>query len=125
MENETILEKLSNFVLAKKYRLTEKNTKRVLHKWKPFFSYGIVLNLEKNKYNHNRFAIVIWSKSVISSVHRNYFRRRFYDLMKDKLDYKAWIDMVFVVKQKTKLNLNDKNSINSFVKDLNFLLNKI
>lgn len=112
-------------MLAKQYRLTERNTKKVLHKWKPFFSYGIVLNLEKNNYNHNRFAIVLSSKSIKSNVERNFFRRRFYDFMKDKIDYKPWNDMVFVIKQQNKLDMKDENSLKNFLKELSFLMNKI
>lgn len=112
-------------MLAKQYRLTERNTKKVLHKWKPFFSYGLVLNLEKNNYNHNRFAIIIWWKSVKNNIHRNFFRRKFYDIIKDKIYYKAWFDMVFLVKQKNKLDMLEEMSVKDFTRDLNFLMNKI
>jgi len=115
-------------MISKKYRLSEKEVKKVLTRWKPFFSYWIVLNYLKNSLNKNRFAIVIWWKSVKTSVARNMFRRRFYDLVRIKaldLEKSSWIDYVFVVKKQTILDKKDINSIKSFEKDINFLLNKI
>ncbi len=112
-------------MIPKKNRLSEREVKKVLTRWKPFFSYGIVLNYIKNKCERNRYAIVIWWKSVKTNVSRNYFRRMFYDLVKESLELNRWLDFVFVVKKQTKLDKNDENSINSFKKDINFLLNKI
>ncbi len=116
-------------MISKKNRLKEKETKKVLQKWKPFFSYWIVLNHLKSKQKFNRFAIVIGWKSVTNNVTRNFFRRRFYDLIKNKwvIDNKSdkKHDFVFVVKKKTKLDKNDKNTIISFEKDLGFLIGKI
>lgn len=112
-------------MISKKNRLSEKEVKKVLTRWKPFFSYGMVLNYLKNTLDINRYAIVIWWKSVKTNVARNYFRRMFYDLVKENLEEKKWLDYVFVVKKQTKLDKNDENSINSFKKDINFLLNKI
>lgn len=112
-------------MISKKNRLSEKEVKKVLTRWKPFFSYGMVLNYLKNTLEINRYAIVIWWKSVKTNVARNYFRRKFYDLAKENLGENKWLDFVFVVKKQTKLDKNDENSINSFKKDINFLLNKI
>lgn len=112
-------------MLAKKYRLTEKETKKVLQKWKPFFSHEIVLNIMKTNYNHNRFAIVLWAKSVKNNVERNFFRRRFYDTVFDKVNYNWWNDLVFVVKKTMKLDRNNIEQVNSFIKELNFLIDKI
>jgi len=116
-------------MIKKEYRLKEKEVKKVLKYSKPFFSYGIVLNVNKNKLNHNRFAIVLGSKSVKSWVERNYFRRRFYDfiyknnLINKNLYLDKWFyDLVFVVKKQTKLDKKEQKSINSFEKDLNFLI---
>jgi ribonuclease P protein component len=111
-------------MIAKKFRLTEKETKKVLQKWKPFFSYEIVLNKLQNHYNYNRFAIVISWKSVSSSVERNFFRRRFYDFCYDKVFFNAWNDLVFVIKQKTKLNRKDEKCLENFKRDLGFLIKK-
>lgn len=127
-------------MISKKNRLTEKEVKKVLTRWKPFFSYWIVLNYLKNTSELNRFAIVIWSKSVKTNIARNYFRRLYYDIVSQNIlpfpkgvpegggirnNSLQWIDFVFVVKKQTKLDKTDENSINSFKKDINFLVNKI
>lgn len=119
-------------MIKKIYRLKEKEVKKVLTYGKPFFSYWIVLNYNPNKLNYNRFAIVIWSKSVENSVIRNFFRRKFYNLIFDKKSIhlnnsktEIWRDFVFVVKKQTKLDKKDKDSISMFEKDINFLLNKV
>jgi hypothetical protein len=46
-------------MIKKIYRLKDREVKKVLGKTKPFFSYGIVLNMKLNKKDFNRFAIVI------------------------------------------------------------------
>ena len=115
-------------MISKKYRLREMEVKKVLKKWKPFFSYGIVLNYQKNKVLCNRFAIVIWSKSVVNSVERNFFRRRFYDEISKKLENKnkdSGYDFVFVVKKQTKLDKNNNEILKKYLGDINFLINKI
>ncbi len=112
-------------MISKKNRLTERMVKKVLTRWKPFFSYWVVLNYIKNKKDINRFAVVIWSKSVKTNVDRNFFRRRFYNTVNNKLDNKEGIDYVFVVKKQTKLDKKEQKSIKSFDQDINFLLNKI
>ena len=112
-------------MISKRNRLSEREVKKVLTRWKPFFSYWIVLNYMKNNLSYNRFAIVIWWKSVNTNVSRNFFRRTYYDLVSNNLESANWTDFVFVVKKQTKLDKKDENSINSFKKDINFLLNKI
>lgn len=112
-------------MIKKKFRLNERDVKRVLQKWKPFFSYNIVLNRQKNKFEYNRFAIVISAKSVKTNVERNFFRRRFYDFISSKNISQNWIDFVFVVKTKFKLDKKNQANLDSFYKDLNFLMNKI
>ena len=113
-------------MIKKIYRLREREVKKVLQKWKPFFSYNIVLNSTQNKKSYNRFAIVIGSKSVRTNVERNFFRRKFYDLVSDYAkDEVKWRDFVFVVKKKTKLDKRIDTSISSFEKDIRFLIQKI
>jgi len=67
-------------VIAKKYRLKEREVKKVLQKGKPFFSYSLVFNVLSHTLPESRFAIVISSKSVPSAVVRNMYRRKFYEL---------------------------------------------
>lgn len=110
-------------MISKKHRLKELEVKKVLQLWKPFFSFWIVLNYKNNKLWVNRFAIVIWWKSVKWSVERNFFRRMFYDLCNIDLEWS--IDFVFVLKKQTKLDKNNMESINSFKKDIKFLFKKV
>jgi len=90
-------------MLKKKFRLREREVKRVLQKWEPFFSYDVVLNTKRN----------------------NFFRRRFYDFISKSEIQKKWNDFVFVVKTKVKLDKKNILSLKSFYKNLNFLINKI
>lgn len=122
-------------MIKKIYRLKEREVKKVLLKWKPFFSYWVVLNILENKLAYNRFAIVIWAKSVNNNITRNYFRRRFYDIIANsgllldgttsKLNWNAYYDFVFVLKKQTKLDKIDEKSINSFTNDINFIIKKV
>ena len=112
-------------MISKNNRLSEREVKKVLTRWKPFFSYWIVLNYLKNNLEKNRYAIVIWWKSVKTNVARVFFRRTYYDLVSDNLKTNKWLDYVFVVKKQTKLDKTNKDSILTFNKDIKFLLNKI
>lgn len=89
-------------MLAKKYRLKEREVKKVLHKGKPFFSYSIVFNVFPNKLWYSRFGVVIWGKSVPTNVVRNTYRRLFYDISSKHI-WKTYWDVVCVVKKQTKL----------------------
>jgi len=114
-------------MIKKIYRLKERDVKKVLKRWKPFFSYWIVLNQIKNKLDFNRFSIVIWSKSVNTNVTRNFFRRRFYDIAINNISInneENGHDYTFVVKKQTKLNMKNEESLYNYIKDINFLLNK-
>jgi len=115
------------FVISKKYRLHEREVKKVLQRWKPFFSYSVVLNYAKNKVWYSRFAIVIWAKSVTDNITRNFFRRRFYDTVweKPEIDQNNNYDYVFVVKKRTKLDKKNEASVQDFLKDIKFLTKKI
>lgn len=117
-------------MIKKIYRLRENEVKKVLKFSKPFFSYWCVLNHIKSNLDHNRFAIVLSWKSVKSSVERNFFRRKFYNLVKDfiknDLTLKSWYyDLVFVVKKQTILDKKDSKIIKSFEDDIKFLLKKV
>jgi hypothetical protein len=115
-------------MIKKKFRLKEREVKKVLGKWKPFFSEWIVLNSTLNKVGFNRFSIVIWWKSVNTNVTRVFFRRRFFDKIMENnylLDNIIWKDFVFVVKKKNKLDRKDLVAIKTFKKDLNFLIKKV
>lgn len=112
-------------MISKKNRLSERNVKKVLRKGKPFFSYWIVLNFTKNTKWINRFAIVIWSKSVITNVWRNLFRRLFYNIVSNYINSAKTYDFVFVIKKSNKLDHNNADIITTFKKDILFLINKV
>jgi len=118
-------------MIAKKFRLKEREVKKVLWKSKPFFSSWIVLNKKINKKLFNRFSIVIWAKSVNTNVSRVFFRRKFFDKISDsKLFWDKYIDtkfydFVFIVKKQTKLDRKKFETAKSFENDLNFLIKKV
>lgn len=109
-------------MLAKKYRLSEREVKKVLQKGKPFFSYTIVFNVIPNKLDYNRYAIVIGSKSVPNNVIRNMYRRAFYDISK-KFQNNYSGDIVCVVKSKTKL-LKSEESMKKFSGEIHYIYQK-
>lgn len=115
-------------MISKLYRLKENEVKKVLRKRsKPFFSYSLVLNSLKNKQSHNRFSIVIWSKSVNSAVSRNYFRRIFYENSRKYIELQkdnSFFDFTVLIKKETKLDKIDQKAIQDFTKDLNFVFSK-
>lgn len=114
-------------MIKKIYRLSENEVKKVLKFSKPFFSYNLVANTIPNNLSYHRFAIIIWGKSVKNSVERNFFRRRFYDMVESfiALSSVKSYDIVFVLKKQTKLDKKDFHSISWFEKDIQFLLKKI
>lgn len=114
-------------MIKKIYRLNENEVKKVLKYSKPFFSYWLVANIIKNNLPYNRFAIIIWSKAVNHNVSRNFFRRKFFQMVSKSILWndENGKDIVFVVKKQTKLDKNNFDSINVFEKDISFLLAKI
>ena len=109
-------------MLAKIYRLKEREVKKVLHKGKPFFSYSIVFNVIPNRLGYSRFAIVIGWKSVPNAVIRNSYRRLYYDIA-SKYVYKNIWDVVCVVKKQTKLDKTPQ-SFNKVTSEINYLFEK-
>ena len=112
-------------MIKKIYRLKEREVKKVLQKWKPFFSYNIVSNAISNTLWFNRFSIIIWWKSVKNNVTRVFFRRLFYNLVDDKcVSQEWWKDITFAVKKSFKLDKINPEIIDTFKKDINFLIYK-
>ena len=109
-------------MLAKKYRLQEREVKKVLHKGKPFFSYSIVFNVIPNKLGYSRFAIVIGWKSVPTNVVRNTYRRAYYNICQKYIG-KSYGDVVCVVKKKTKLGREDVE-VQKIESEINYLFEK-
>jgi hypothetical protein len=46
-------------MIAKKYRLSENQVKKVLKKKKPFFAYGVVANVIANDVGYARIATIL------------------------------------------------------------------
>lgn len=109
-------------MLAKKYRLSEREVKKVLHKGKPFFSYNIVFNVFPSRLPHARFAIVISGKSVANNVIRNMYRRLFYDVSAKYIHQNFW-DVVCVVKTKSKLGRSPED-VKAISKEITYLFEK-
>lgn len=109
-------------MLAKKFRLHEREVKKVLHKGKPFFSYSVVFNVIPNRLGHSRFAIVIGWKSVPNAVIRNSYRRLYYDIASQYMHQNIW-DVVCVVKKQTKLDKTSQ-SFNKITSEINYLFEK-
>ncbi len=85
-------------MIAKAYRLTEREVRKVLHRKKPFFSYMFIANILDNKLEHGRCGILLSSKVSKGSVNRNFWRRRFYDTFLPTL-HSCRKDIVFVPKK--------------------------
>ncbi len=109
-------------MIAKKYRLKEREVKKVLQKGKPFFSYSIVFNVIPNKLPHGRYAIVISGKSVPTNIVRNQYRRMFYEICRNYI-YRQGFDIVCVVKVKTKLT-KDPESIKKICWEIFYIFDK-
>jgi ribonuclease P protein component len=73
-------------MIAKKYRLTENEVRKVISRRKPFFSYLFIANTFNNKHGYARVGIILSSKVARGSVNRNFWRRKFYDISLPYLD---------------------------------------
>lgn len=109
-------------MISKRYRLKEREVKKVLHKGKPFFSYSVVFNVIPNRLWYSRFAIVIGWKSVPTNVIRNTYRRLYYDICAKYMTTNFW-DVVCVVKKKTKLGKEDAE-LQKIQWEINYLFEK-
>lgn len=85
-------------MISKKYRLNEREFRKVLSKRKPFFSYNLVANVSQNALGYCRCGIILSSKQAPGSVNRNHFRRLVYDLSHSYLGAQSY-DVVFVTKK--------------------------
>lgn len=51
-------------MIAKKYRLTEKEVKKVLARRKPFFGRILIANTAPNRVGHARLGVILSSKQT-------------------------------------------------------------
>lgn len=111
-------------MIKKKYRLHEKQIKKILQEKNPFFSKTMVVFFKKNNYSYSRFAIIIWLKSVRSNVERNFFRRLFYKKVSFFID-KGGFDVVFIVKKNALFSSKEEKKVYAFENTTMFLCKKI
>jgi ribonuclease P protein component len=111
-------------MIAKEYRLTEREVRKVLSRRKPFFSYMFIANVLENKLAHGRCGILLSGKVTKGSVNRNFFRRKFYDSSFTRLQ-KLPFDIVLVPKKGTLLDYKDWSQVAEFEKNIMFLMKKI
>jgi len=110
-------------MIAKKYRLSESEVRKVLSRKKPFFSYAWIANTKKNPQGISRFAILLSGKAARGSVNRNTFRRLFYDTAcENRFD---GYDVVVIPKKGVKLDHKNPEHREDFVKNMRFLLKTI
>lgn len=107
-------------MIAKEYRLTEREVRKVLSRKKPFFSYMFIANVLENKLEHGRCGILLSGKVTKGSVNRNFWRRRFYDLFLPTLG-KLHTDIVLVPKKGTVLDYKNELQVAEFEKNVTFL----
>lgn len=107
-------------MIAKTYRLTEREVRKVLNRKKPFFSYMFIANVLENKLEYGRCGILLSSKVAKGSVNRNFFRRKFYDLFLPVLK-QSKNDIVLVPKKWIILNYKDEVQVAEFEKNITFL----
>lgn len=107
-------------MIAKKYRLNEKEFRKVLQKRKPFFSYGMIANVLPNRVGYARIGILLSGKQCRGSVNRNSFRRFTYDLSRPFLDGIGH-DIVFVPKKGKILDHKNPEDFSEMKKDIQFL----
>jgi len=111
-------------MIAKEYRLTEREVRKVLSRRKPFFSYMFIANTLESKIEHGRIGILLSSKVARGSVNRNFWRRRFYDLSLKYIE-KFPLDIVLVPKKGTILDHKNETHLAEFEKNIQFLYKMI
>ncbi|PID83724.1 ribonuclease P protein component [Candidatus Gracilibacteria bacterium] len=111
-------------MIAKKFRLTEKEIKKVFKQKKPFFSRYWIVNTRKNNLQYNRIAILLSGKCTKGAVNRNFFRRKFYDTLFD-IGLEGGFDLVFVPKKGQKFDFKISNDTKRFGESLSQLYTHI
>lgn len=112
-------------MIPKKFRLKEREIKKVFHQKKPFFSSLFIANVRPNQFGANRFAILLGSKSIHGSVERNFFRRTFYQETLPFLTQQGSFDVLFVPKKKVVFCKQDSANVAEFTREIRYLLKKI
>lgn len=113
-------------MIAKRYRLTFREVKKVLAHGKPFFSSSATALALPGKAHGHRCAIVVSGKHAKGSVIRNFFRRKFYDLALPHVvaGVSRPVDCVLLLKRGTVLDHRKPESVAQFVRDASGALAK-
>lgn len=114
-------------MIAKRYRLTFREVKKVLAHGKPFFSSMATLLVIPGRSTTHRCAIVVSGKHAKGSVIRNFFRRRFYDLATPYVRTAPAgrpFDCILILKRGTVLDHRKPESVALFVRDVTGALEK-
>ena len=111
-------------MIAKEFRLKEKEVQKVLRYGKPFFSYSVIAKTSINKLNNSRFAIILSGKNTKNAVTRNYYRRIFYNISSRYIKKKN-LDIVIFLKKWIKFELKNSEMSKKFEKEVEWILKKI
>jgi ribonuclease P protein component len=114
-------------MIAKRFRLTESQLGKVLKNKKPFFSHLLIANAARNGLEVSRFALILSGKVAKTSVDRNFYRRRFYDIVARHLNQpsKIGIDASFVIQKGNVCNRRDSTMVSKFDSEVDNLLHKV
>lgn len=117
-------------MIAKQYRLTERELGKVLSRRKPFFSYQFIANVLTNRLPYDRVALLLPGKVARGSVNRNFWRRHFYTESSRMIYDRATtsnehFDIVVVPKKGTILDKKNHEHLAEFEKNIQFLYRKI
>ncbi len=113
-------------MIAKRYRLSFREVKKVLAHGKPFFASTATALALPGKAAGHRCAIVVSGKHAKGSVIRNFFRRKFYDLSLPHVSSAPArpVDCVLLLKRGTVLDHRKPESVAQFVRDAQAALGK-
>lgn len=113
-------------MIAKRYRLTFREVKKVLAHGKPFFASAATALALPGRSEGHRCAIVVSGKHAKGSVIRNFFRRKFYDLALPHVAAGAArpVDCVLLLKRGTVLDHRKPESVALFLRDVRAALGK-
>ena len=110
-------------MIAKRYRLNYRETKKALAHGKPFFAGGLTALALPGRAAHHRVAVVISGKNARGSVIRNFFRRAFFDALASRVLSALPAgarpkDVVMLAKRGTVLDHRNPASVEAFRRDL-------
>ena len=79
----------------------------------------------QNNMCNNRYAIILSAKNTPWSVHRNFFRRTFYDVVNNTNSWYTSYDIVFSPRKGKFFDKTIETHTIEFVREIEFLLKKI